>query len=74
MATIVTPEMIFFGEGSLRKGIHEFVLHYHQERNHQGKDNLLLFPVSAPHTARSTKPNPLSRAARRLTQILQRAA
>src|SRR5882757_3239781 len=28
--------MIFFGEGSLRKGIDEFVLHYHGERNHQG--------------------------------------
>jgi len=23
-------QMIFFGEGSLRKGIHEFVLHYHE--------------------------------------------
>ena len=22
----------------------EFVAHYHEERNHQGKDNVLLFP------------------------------
>ena len=28
--------MIFFGENSLCKGIHEFVLHYHGERNRQG--------------------------------------
>jgi len=28
--------LILFGEGSLRKAIHEFVAHYHLERNHQG--------------------------------------
>jgi hypothetical protein len=28
----------------------DFLEHYHQERNHQGQDNLLLFPVSAPRT------------------------
>ena len=37
-------QMIFFGEGSLRKGIHEFVLHYHSERNHQGLGNRLIVP------------------------------
>ena len=36
--------MIFFGEGSLRKGINEFLLHYHGERNHQGLGNQLLVP------------------------------
>ena len=36
--------MIFFGEGSLRKGIREFVLHYHGERNHQGLGNRLISP------------------------------
>ena len=36
--------MIFFGEGSLRKGIDEFVLHYHGERNHQGLGNRLIVP------------------------------
>ena len=36
--------MIFFGEGSLRKAIHEFVLHYHGERNHQGLGNKLIMP------------------------------
>jgi transposase InsO family protein len=36
--------MIFFGEASLRRAITEYVAHYHHERTHQGKDNLLLFP------------------------------
>jgi len=36
--------MILFGEGSLRKAIHEFVEPYHRERNHQGLDNRLILP------------------------------
>src|SRR5256714_12606846 len=36
--------MILFGERSLRHVLHEYVEHYHHERNHQGKDNVLLFP------------------------------
>ena len=36
--------LILFGEASLRKAIQEFILHYHGERNHQGKGNQLLFP------------------------------
>jgi hypothetical protein len=28
----------------LRKAIHEFVAHYHAERNHQGLDNRLIIP------------------------------
>ena len=43
-------KLILFGETSLRRVVSEYLPHYHQERNHQGKDNLLLFPVSAPHT------------------------
>ena len=34
--------MILFGEGSLRRAIHEFVAHYHHERNHQGLGNRLI--------------------------------
>jgi transposase InsO family protein len=34
--------MILFGEGSLRKAIREFVVHYHHERNHQGLGNRLI--------------------------------
>jgi putative transposase len=37
-------KLIFFGEDSLRKALAEYIKHYHEERNHQGKDNLLLFP------------------------------
>src|SRR5947208_11932137 len=33
--------LILFGEASLRKAIGDFVLHYHEERNHQGKGNQL---------------------------------
>jgi len=40
-------KLILFGENSLRRVVSEFLEHYHQERNHQGKDNLLLFRVSA---------------------------
>jgi hypothetical protein len=32
----------------LREPQSNFLEHYHQERKHQGKDNLLLFPVSGP--------------------------
>src|SRR5437762_10985444 len=39
--------MIFFGEGSLRKAIAEFVAHYHLERNHQGLGNRLIVPIEA---------------------------
>jgi transposase InsO family protein len=39
--------MILFGEGSLRKAIHEFVEHYHRERNHQGLDNRLIIQEQA---------------------------
>lgn len=37
-------KVILFGESSLRRTIIEYVEHYHRERNHQGKDNVLLFP------------------------------
>jgi putative transposase len=37
-------KLILFGEGSLKRALTEFTQHYHSERNHQGKDNVLLFP------------------------------
>jgi transposase InsO family protein len=37
-------KLILFGGPSLRRALSEFIDHYHFERNHQGKDNLLLFP------------------------------
>jgi putative transposase len=38
-------KLILFGEASLRRALTEFVEHYHAERNHQGKGNVLLFPA-----------------------------
>jgi transposase InsO family protein len=40
--------MILFGENSLWHVLNEYVHHYHQERNHQGKGNVLLFPRPSP--------------------------
>src|SRR5438067_13565967 len=37
-------KLILFGEASLRRALNEYIEHYHFERNHQGKGNLLLFP------------------------------
>ena len=37
-------KVILFGERSLRRALNEYVAHYHAERNHQGKSNILLFP------------------------------
>jgi len=36
--------LIFFGEGSLRHAVREYMAHYHSERNHQGIDNRLIKP------------------------------
>jgi len=37
--------LILFGEASLRHALTQYVAHVHHERNHQGKDNVLLFPT-----------------------------
>jgi len=37
-------KIILFGDRSLRRAMSEYVTHYHTERNHQGKSNVLLFP------------------------------
>jgi putative transposase len=36
--------MILMGEGSLRRAVSEFVMHYHRERNHQGLGNKIIRP------------------------------
>src|SRR5215510_14490107 len=38
--------LILFGEAALRHTLQEYVAHYHHERNHQGKGNVLLLPPS----------------------------
>jgi len=51
-------KLILFGEASLRRVLREYLLYFHRERNHQGKDNVLLFPLShqsAPGMDRSVR-------------------
>ena len=36
--------MIWFGERSLRHVLGEYLTHDHEERPHQGKGNVILFP------------------------------
>ena len=42
--TEALSRLILFGEASLRRAVTAFIDHYHAERNHQGKGNVLLFP------------------------------
>lgn len=44
--TEVLSKMILFGERSLRHCLAQYLFHYHGERNHQGKKNVILFPVA----------------------------
>jgi hypothetical protein len=37
-------KIVLFGDRSLRRAVSEYVAHYHTERNHHGKSNVLLFP------------------------------
>jgi putative transposase len=39
--------VVLLGERSLWRALAEYVEHYHAERNHQGKGNVLLFPRGA---------------------------
>jgi len=51
-------KLIIFGEGSLRRVLREYLIHFHRERNHQGKGNVLLFPMnrqSVPCSNRSVR-------------------
>ena len=48
-------KLILFGERLLRHALKAYVAHHHHERNHQGKDNLLLFPAAeASHQSKGT--------------------
>lgn len=43
--------LILFGENALQHALTEYATHYHHERNHQGKGNVLLFPAVRQDTA-----------------------
>jgi putative transposase len=45
--------LILFGEASLRHALTQYVEHFHHERNHQGKGNVLLFPAVRQSPARA---------------------
>jgi hypothetical protein len=47
-------KMILFGEASLRQVLSNYVLHFHGERNHQGKGNVILFPSTGDRIGAST--------------------
>ena len=44
--TEALSRLILFGERSLRHVLLEYLAHYHTERPHQGKGNVILFPSS----------------------------
>ena len=37
-------KLVLLGESSLRRAVSQYTIHFHEERNHQGKGNILLFP------------------------------
>ena len=47
-------KLILFGEPSLRRVLAQFQTHFHQERPHQGKDNVVLFPLAGEDRARGS--------------------
>ena len=47
-------KFILFGEMSLRHALSQYVLHFHAERNHQGKHNVILFPAPADRVGETT--------------------
>jgi transposase InsO family protein len=47
-------KMILFGAASLQHVLSNYAQHYHGERNHQGKGNVILFPAAADRIGEST--------------------
>ena len=45
MKSELFTKMILFGDRSLHHCLDNYLAHYHAERNHQGKGNLILFPA-----------------------------
>ena len=45
--------LILFGEASLRHALTQYGEHFHHERNHQGKGNVLLFPAVSQDSERA---------------------
>jgi transposase InsO family protein len=47
-------KLILFGEASLRHVLSNYAHHFHSERNHQGKANVILFPAPADRIGESS--------------------
>jgi transposase InsO family protein len=47
-------KLILFSEASLKRVLADYLAHYHAERNHQGKQNVLLFPAPADSSPRGS--------------------
>jgi putative transposase len=47
-------KLVLFGERSLRHVLSNYARHYHEERNHQGKENVILFPTPPDRIGSST--------------------
>jgi putative transposase len=47
-------KLILFGEASLRHVLSNYAQHFHNERNHQGKGNVILFPASVDRVGESS--------------------
>ena len=41
----VLDRLIFFGQASLQRALDRYVRHFHRERNHQGRGNVIPFPA-----------------------------
>jgi len=61
-------KLILFGERRLRRALQQYVAHYHEERNHQGKQNRLLFPLP---NRRASGENGIVRCKERLGGLLK---
>jgi hypothetical protein len=47
-------KLILFGEASLHHVLTNYAQHFHHERNHQGKANVILFPAPADRVGESS--------------------
>ena len=64
-------KLILLGEGSLRRALRHYEAHYHEERNHQGKNNALLaIPFANSSSPWRTGKGAVSGAAGRPAEIL----
>ena len=52
--------LILFGEASLQRAVAQFIEHYHGERSHQGKGNVILFPTRPREDADPARAGPVS--------------